>query len=60
MGCFLKPSWGDGDKELSKWDEDGQRQDLNLHQPTKWSFLTHSCGQTNPLSHPSSMFPIDD
>jgi hypothetical protein len=24
MGCFLKPSWGDLDQELSEWDEGDQ------------------------------------
>ena len=56
MGCFLKPSWGDLDKELSEWDEGDQRQDLHLHQPTKGSFLPTPGGKPTPCPiHPNKI-----
>ena len=58
MRYFLKPSWGDLDKELSEWEEGDQRQDLLPHQPTKREFFTRSCRQTNPLPHPSEQDPL--
>ena len=48
MGGFLKPSWGNRDKERSEQDQGDQRQDLYPRQPTKGSFLPTLAGRPIP------------